>query len=127
MTIFEEIDRMFAKSSKDDKCDLQKVMEEIRNIKSMIEDIQSQLNKKRGRKRSKEYYKFVDALRRSMYADVDNNIYPEIKYNGRKLGVDINGMIYDKSDQHVLPTYEAFEVYDFLYAHRDSLGDYIKI
>ena len=129
MTIFEEIDRMFLDNDHDSNCNTKQILSELRDIKTIVQDIKILLNKKdRGRrKKSREYYRFVEALREKLYADIDKGIYPEISYDGRKLGVDAKGMIYDKSTQHLLPTYEAFEVYDFLYENRKDLADYIKI
>ncbi len=129
MTIFEEIDRMFEEDGTDCNCRSEQILSELNEIKSKVQEIKNLLSTryKARRKKDGQYYRFVEELRGRLYADVERGVYPEIAYRGRRLGVDAKGMVYDKSTQHILPTYEAFEVYDFLYENKNEIADYIKL
>lgn len=71
------------------------------------------------------YFAFVNRLRKKLRADIQNNVYPEIRYRGKTLGINFKGHIYDKETTNELPAHEAFGVYRFLYDNRKNLEEYI--
>jgi hypothetical protein len=66
---------------------------------------------------SEAYFTFVTKLRGKMRANVEKNYYPSIKIDGMELGIDFNGLMYDRKTSRTLPRALAFEVYHKLYDH----------
>ena len=117
--IYEQIDKMLhSDESKPAWAD--EILQELKEIKALLN------NKPKKPKRDREYFKFVDMLRERMRADIDNGNYPEIYYQGKTLGINFKGHIYDKADAKTLPAHEAFRIYRFLYEHKDMLEDYVN-
>jgi len=64
---------------------------------------------------SEDYFSFVTKLRGKMKANVEKNYYPSIRIDGMELGIDFNGLLYDKKTNRNLPRALAFDVYHKLY------------
>lgn len=64
---------------------------------------------------SNDYFLFVATLRNKMKANVEKKYYPSIRIDGKKLGMDFNGLLYDKKTNINLTKSLAFEVYHSLY------------
>lgn len=83
---------------------------EIREIKSEIKEI-----KKQPVPPSSDYYSFVNKFRNVMRADIQMNVYPEVKVDGMRVGVTSGGLLYDKVTSRILPRELAFGIYERLY------------
>ena len=117
--IYEQIDKMLhSDESKPAWAD--EILQELKEIKALLK------NKPQKAKRDREYFKFVNKLRERMRADMNSGKYPEIYFQGKTLGVNFKGHIYDKADTKALPAHEAFKVYRFLYQNQDRLDKYIN-
>lgn len=100
------------------------MLHELRQIRKLLEKMQQPKNAKYDKDRY-AYFAFVNKLRKRLRADIANDRYPQIDYQGRELGVNLKGWIYDKATTRELPAHEAFEVYRFLYDHRENLEKYL--
>lgn len=56
-----------------------------------------------------------------MKPDIYNNIYPEVKYKDKVLGIDNKGLLYDKNTLKFLSKEEAFEAYRYFYNNQDKI------
>lgn len=101
------------------------ILFELREIKTLLKNLQPRTAKNR-EKEKHAYFAFVNRLRKELRADILNDIYPEIHYDNRELGINFKGHIYDKATTEELPAPEAFAVYRFLYENRDRLDRYIS-
>ncbi len=100
---------------------LLQILQELKKVNINLKRLNKTTNNRKGR----DYYNFVNKLRKDLKADIDKNIYPEIRYNNRKIGVTLNGYLYDKTTNENLKAYEAYEIYEYLYKNRDKLGEFI--
>lgn len=118
--IFEKIDKMI--HTEDERpAWADEILHELKEIKTLL-----QQHKQPKRRDDKAYFKFVDMLRDRMRADIAKGNYPEIYYQGRTLGINFKGHIYNKADTLTLPSREAFKIYRFLYENRDKLENYVS-
>lgn len=119
MTVYDQVEKMLNQSEKRPQW-ADEMLFELREIKRLL-----QQNRHKGKKHDKEYYRFVNRIRDELRADLARDIYPEIRYKGRMLGIDLKGYIYDKITTKNLPSHEAFAVYRFLYDNRERLDEYL--
>jgi len=132
MKLEEEIEKLIAQTENvtyDNNT--QDIIKELQEIKSYLKKIALSLEKqskdnKKSYFKNKQYYDFVNKLRKELKPDVENNIYPEIIYQTRRLGIHLNGYLYSKETLKKLTAQEAFEVYRFLYENRYNLDKYIR-
>ena len=102
------------------------ILFELREIKRLLQDMQSTSPAPKKTTTDKHaYFAFVNRLRKELRADIQNGNYPEIRYQGKTLGVNFKGHIYDKATAEELPAHEAFSVYRFLFDNREKLDSYI--
>lgn len=88
MTIQEKIEKIFAGESDNRPEWASELLYELREIKSMLQS-------KQGKKyHDYTFYNYVNKFRKSMMPDVQNNIYPEVEYQGKKIGVNFRGLLY---------------------------------
>jgi hypothetical protein len=121
MTVYDKVEQLLATESDRPKW-ADEILLELAEIKSLL-----QKNRYNKPKKDKDYFDFVHAFRDKMRADIASGNYPEITYKGRILGINFKGWIYDKGSNKSLPAYEAFEVYRFLYEHRNEIEKYLKL
>jgi hypothetical protein len=119
--IYEQVEKLL-KEDQSKPAWADEILRELKEIKQLLHS-QTKTGSKSDRS---DYFAFVKKLRKELRADLINNIYPEIDYQGRKLGINLKGYIYDKATTQDLPAYEAFAVYRFLYEKRDNLDKYLK-
>jgi len=112
--IYKKIDAIFANELTERPAWVDEILTEIKNLNHRLE-----ASEKREVKRDRVFYRFVKEFRRSMYANTEKKRYPKINYKNRTLGVDHQGLLYDVKTTRVLPTKEAFKVYEYLYKKRD--------
>lgn len=119
MTVYDQVENMLSQSEKRPQW-ADEMLFELREIKRLL-----QQNRHKRQKHDKEYYRFVNRIRDELRADLARDIYPEIRYKGRILGIDLKGYIYDKNTAKGLSAHEAFAVYRFLYDNRERLDEYL--
>jgi hypothetical protein len=112
--IYKKIDAIFAQELTQRPSWVDEILGEIAKLNQRLE-----ASEQREVKRDRVFYRFVKEFRRSMYADTYKKRYPKINYKNRTLGVDHQGLLYDVKTSRVLPTKEAFRVYEYLYKKRD--------
>ncbi len=119
MTVYDQMEKLLSESDTRPSW-ADEILFELREIKHILKE-----NRHPRHKNNRDYFRFVDRLRQEMRADIANDIYPEILYKGRTLGINLKGFIYDKTTAEDLPAHEAFEVYRFLYDNREQLEEYL--
>jgi len=121
MNIYDQVEKMLESEEVRPKW-AEEILKELHEIKDLLH--QNTPSKKPYHDRA--YYKFVNAFREQMRADITQDIYPEINYFGQILGVNFKGFIYDKESTKTLPAHKAFQVYRYLYENQDNIERYIK-
>ncbi len=84
----------------------ERLLLEMADLKRTVENM---------RKSQWEYFDFIDRFRRCMKPDPERNIYPEVVVDGRRFGVTLDGLLYDKRSGETVSRTEAFRVYSILY------------
>jgi len=110
MSIYKQIDSIFSSDSAEKPAWADEILNELQEIKKLLKEQKESTNKV-----DTDYYNFVKEFRNIMKADITNNIYPTFHYQGKKLGVDFKGLLYDKQTQKYLSKTEAFQVYRYAY------------
>jgi hypothetical protein len=93
---------------------------ELRELKNKLKETAStspETQQPTGKYISEEYFAFVNTLRGKMRANTDKNYYPTIRIDGMELGIDFNGLLYDKTTQRTVARALAFDIYHKLYDH----------
>ena len=80
MSIFEKVNEIFEKEDEVPRWAKQ-LFSEINEIKELLKNNRSNYNS------SAEFRDFVKTLRLSMKADIEQNIYPQIEYENKNLGI----------------------------------------
>jgi len=117
--IFDKIDSIFSGYSDDRPIWAQEILEELKEIKSLINS-----TNKTVKKIDKNYYDFIKNFRKQMRADVNNDIYPKVRYQNRLLGVNFKGYLYDVESNTTLSREEAFSAYEYFYSNKNDLNIY---
>jgi len=65
-----------------------------------------------------EYFDFITHVREKLRPDPETGDYPEVRVDGRRIGVTFEGFLYDKESGETLPRKDAFTVYRLLYRDR---------
>ncbi len=104
---------------------LKEILIELKEIKLLLKKQNTTL-KNNSYFKNQEYYDFINTLRKKLKANINKNIYPEIYYKDKILGIDNRGYLYDKKTTNNLTARDAFEVYKFLFKKRDNLEKYIN-
>ena len=112
--IYKKIDAIFSQELTERPAWVDEILNEIKKINSVVEERYQEQ-----KKMDRAFYAFIKNFRLNMYADTQSSRYPKINYNGRILGVNFNGLLYDVKSSNLLPTKEAFRVYQYLYKKRD--------
>jgi hypothetical protein len=114
--IFNKIEKIFESESDEAPSWANDILNELKEIKKII----TQTNKTT-KKIDKNYYDFINNLRKTMKAYSTDNYFPRIKYKGRILGINHRGLLYDIATERILPKQEAFQIYYDLYKNKDKL------
>jgi len=112
--IYKKIDSLFENELNQRPAWVDEILDEIKELNFRLEK-----HEQKEAKRDKEFYRFVKEFRAKMCADTQQSRYPKINYNKRLLGVSFQGLLYDVKSSKLLPTKEAFRVYEYLYKQRD--------
>ena len=114
MDIYEKIDAIFSGEAEEKPQWAIDILDELKEIKMLLKEHQPPQTKK-ATNDNNGLYAFIKHFRVSMRADTNNSIYPTFEYNGRELGVDFKGLLYDKETTHILSKEEAYRVYKYAY------------
>ena len=93
-----------------------------------LEEIKGLVNNTKNRAyptKNRGYFRFVCDLRKKLRADTELAIYPEVVYEGKRIGANFNGLLYNKKSSRILPRREAFRVYDYFYEKRENIDAFI--
>lgn len=121
MNIHDKIEKIFSQTRADAPEWAIELLQELKEIKQMLHAQTPQPNQAHYQpQNNSSFYDFVSDFRESMKADIINNIYPEVEYQNKKIGVNFKGLLYYKSDSSLLNRDEAFRVYRFLYESKSK-------
>jgi len=116
--IYKKIDSIFDNSTSMRPKWVDEILDELSQIKALL---QTHNDLKQTSKKESEFYDFLREFRKALQADSHKEIYPEIEYKNRKLGIDVKGLLYDKESLDTLTKQEAYKVYEYFY--QESLKD----
>ncbi len=111
MTIYEKVEKLFEDKIDDNPVWANEILKELKEIRKLL----FKISKNASTNKDKDYFTFIKRFRKKMKPDVEKNIYPEVEYKGRRLGINSQGYLYDKDTLENLPRYEAFEVFRHFY------------
>ncbi|WP_434580264.1 hypothetical protein MLC52_09925 [Sulfurimonas sp. NW15] len=115
MNIYKQIDTIFSGESEEIPKWAEQILTELKEIRNMLENQKNVSNQQVHTSSKREFYDFINRFRKKMKADVINKIYPTFEYNGKKIGIDFKGLLYDKKDLKLLSRSEAYMVYKYAY------------
>ncbi len=124
-SLYEKIEQLYGAKSSSEPIWVNELREELRAIKALLQANSSTSNLTKKRRKSKAYFEFVELFRKKLMADVERDIYPEVHYEGRRIGVNIKGFLYDKATTKSLKAYEAFALYEHFYAKKEQIDSFI--
>jgi len=121
--IFAQIETIFSGEAEEKPQWATEILQELKEIKQLLKEQKEEqkIYKPANRrsfyhtKNNREFYEFIKEFRTTMKPDVPNDIYPTFEYQGRRLGIDNSGLLYDKKDLKILPKAEAFKIYRYAY------------
>jgi len=115
MNIYKELDNFL--KEEENSCEelLKEVLKEIQELKNLLQ-----------KENTKEYYTFVNRLKKEFERDFKQRIFPTIFYENQRYGINEKGFIYNKDNSKIIPAYKAFEIYKFLYRNRKNLSKFIQ-
>ena len=122
MKLEEEINKLLQDQ---DETTTDLLIEILKELKEINKTLKQKLKSTAKKRRDRDYYSFINRLRRDLRTDVDKNFSPEIKYNNKQIGVSLDGYLYNKKTNKNLRAFEAYEVFDFLYKNRNNLNEFI--
>ena len=109
--LFDKINNLFAGDIYPDSPTWAKeILLELRRIRVVLEEGNVQ---RQGM--NDDFREFVANFRAKMKANVNTNYYPEVTIEGRRIGVDHKGLLYDKQTLRLLNKADAFRIYSKLY------------
>lgn len=121
MNIHDKIEKIFSQTRSDAPQWAIELLQELKEIKQLLQTQASQLVPVQYPSQNNSlFYEFVNDFRNKMRADVINNIYPEVEFQNKKIGVNFKGLLYYKSDSSLLRKDEAFKVYRYLYESKNK-------
>lgn len=114
MNLYDKIEALYQdngkKSTPPPSDILREILGELKEIKTLLCS-----NYEKTKKIDSSLMSFVAQFRKNLQPNIDKNIYPEVQYNGRILGVNFKGLLYDKNTLKLISREEAFEAYRYFY------------
>ncbi len=114
MNLYDKIDKLYKENTKIENIKNTdhslEILKELKEIKELLKS-----NNKITTNIDNSMRNFVANFRDKLKPNTQKNIYPEVEYFGRVLGVNYRGLLYDKSTSSLITTAEAFEVYKYFY------------
>ena len=123
MTVYDKVEKLFEEKIDETPSWAEEIIKELKAIRQLLSktDLLSNKTVKSTKKPGKDYFIFLRNFRKRMSPNPDKDIYPEIEYKGKILGVNNNGYLYDKKTLKTLPGYEAFEIFEYFYKKEKGL------
>ena len=127
--IYSKIDRLYSDLDQSNRPQwVDELKDELKQIKSLLQNLStSTTNPTPSRSKSREYFRFVQTLRERLRADTTQDVYPELHYQNKRIGVNFKGLLYDKLTSKIVPKVEAFEIYDYFYSKKDKIETLIMV
>jgi len=125
MTIYEKIEQLYTKVPNQQIINtdaLNSIIDELRAIKELLSEQHTYAPKKA----SPEFMQFVKQFRLLMMANTFENIYPEVLFESRCVGVDYQGYLYDKKTQRRLNMEDASRLYKMMFQEHIKSGNFAK-
>lgn len=122
--IHKKIEKLYKKSKDTEPSWVSEIKAELTEIKTLLKTTKSP---KKYKKKRQAYFDFINQLRKQLRADTVNNIYPEIHYKDRRIGANLEGFLYDKATSQILPSKEAFKIYEYLFNKNKSIDSLIIV
>ncbi len=101
---------------------LQQILQELKKVNINLK----RLNNIPKNRKKQDYYNFINKLRKDLTPIPEQNIFPQINFKDRHIGVTKNGYLYDKETNAKLKPHQAYEIYEFLYQNRDKLEQFVS-
>jgi len=115
MNIHDKIEKIFSQERSDAPDWALELLGELKLIRTMLE---TQEKKEYKPQKNIPFFRFIDELRENLKPDIANNIYPEVTYQDKKIGVNFKGLLYYKKNGVLLSRNEAYLVYKYLYDNK---------
>ncbi len=115
--IYQQIDTIFDNPSSKRPKWADELFEEIQELKALLKAQTQQTQQKSKKENNDDFFDFLKEFRKNLQTDTAKSI----KYQGQKLGVDTNGLLYDKETLSTLSRQKAYLIYNHFY--RESLKD----
>lgn len=122
-SVYDKIDKLYANDTDISTLAIE-IRSELKEIKALLKDMN---NPRRNKYKNKDYFTFVDELRKKLQADTEKEIYPELDYQGKRIGVNFKGFLYDKSTIKNVTSQEAFAIYEYFYTRKDEIDALIRM
>jgi hypothetical protein len=122
-SVYDKIEKMYEPNRDNEPSWVNELRLELKEIKALLQGQKRVVVKKK--KKSQAYFDFVRVFRERLMADTEKGIYPEVHYEGRRIGVNIKGFLYDKATTKSLKAYEAFALYEYFYAKKEQIDAFI--
>jgi len=125
-SVYDKIEKLYAKEegSLEEPKWVIELKSELKEIKMLLKDLQ---NPRRHKRKNQDYFTFVNLLRERLKADVDKEVYPEVHYKGKRVGVNIKGHLYDKATTKSLTAQEAFALYEYFYEKKENIDTFVVV
>lgn len=117
MTVYEKIEKIFQHQELDRPAWADEILQELRQINAKL-DAKPLMHVQNHSYKQDDFYEFIKNFRIQMKADIVNNVYPEVEYNGKRYGINFNGLLYNKETTATISTAEAKIIYRFLYENK---------
>ena len=121
MDIYEKIDAIFSEEDENKPQWASEILTELKEIKALLATKHTHPSPKAYTGEAQSiYYDWVKNFRKRMKAKPSEDIYPSFDYQGRTLGIDFKGLLYDKKSAQIISKQEAFKIYKFAYNQSKS-------
>jgi len=121
--VYDKIEKMYEPNRDEEPSWVNELRLELKEIKALLQGQKKLYVKKK--KKSQAYFDFVKLFRERLMADTEKGVYPEVHYQGKRIGVNIKGFLYDKASTKSLKAYEAFALYEHFYAIKEQINSFI--
>jgi hypothetical protein len=124
--IYKKIEKAYAPKESSEPSWVEELREELKEIKALLH-AQKRVVAHKKRRKSQAYFDFVKLFRERLMPDTEKGIYPEVHYQGKRIGVNLKGFLYDKATTKSLKAYEAFALYEYFYAKKEQIDAFIVV
>jgi len=109
--IYQQIDKIFDNPSSKRPKWADELFEEIQELKALLKAQTQQTQQKSKNEKSDDFFEFLREFRKDLQTDTAKSI----EYQGQKLGIDSNGLLYHKETLATLSRQKAYLIYNYFY------------